>query len=76
MGMHWFYILLRTYPFWAIPTAFFLLSAALRKGGNKKWIPVALLLMGSSVAFLFYQGHFTAVPFAHEVMQEGAQEFK
>ena len=67
--MHnWFYILVRTFPFWAIPIGFAVLATAFGKKG-KKWLLVpGIALIAGGVAFLFAQGHFTAVPFVHEML--------
>jgi hypothetical protein len=68
----WLYILVRTLPFWAIPIGIGLITAALRskKGSGKKKIAYMLLgvifIVGSAL-FLYEQGHFSAVPFIHDV---------
>jgi hypothetical protein len=70
--MAWLYILVRTLPFWAIPIGIGLITAALRskKGSGKKKIAYMLLgvifIVGSAL-FLYEQGHFSAVPFIHDV---------
>lgn len=70
--MTWVYILVRTFPFWAIPIGIGLVTAAIRnkKGSVKKkllYIVLGLTLIGTSSFFLYEQGHFTAVPFVHEL---------
>jgi len=68
----WVYILVRTFPFWAIPIGVALITAALRgrKGNTKKkilYITSAIILLSTSAWFLLEQGHFSAVPFVHEL---------
>jgi hypothetical protein len=67
-----FYILVRTFPFWAIPVGIALITAALRgKSGHKKkkflYIATGLILLGGSAVFLIEQGHVQAVPFVHDI---------
>ncbi len=67
------YILVRVFPFWAIPLAFTFFAVAVRAKGLPKTRRTGLLvsgalLIGASVAFLFFQGHNTAVPWMHEVL--------
>jgi hypothetical protein len=68
----WVFILVRVYPFWAIPLAFTLIMVSLRsknipKARRSGLLVVGVLLIASSIAFLFLQGHNTAVPWIHEV---------
>lgn len=70
--MAWFYIVLRTFPFWAIPIGFALVTGyfpSRRKGRRypKMWIVTGIALLGASVLFLVKKGHLTAVPLAHEI---------
>ncbi|MEO5668665.1 MAG: hypothetical protein ABIR96_11450 [Bdellovibrionota bacterium] len=70
--MTWVYILVRTFPFWAIPIGIGLITAAIRtkKGSKKKkfiYIFLGFTLIISSTLFLYEQGQFTAVPFVHEL---------
>gem|GEM_PF-1441956 len=72
--MGWIYILIRTYPFWAIPTGIALITAAIRtkKGSKSKKLLysfLGLLFLASSTYFLILEGHKTAVPFVHRVFQ-------
>jgi uncharacterized membrane protein YqhA len=69
----WIYILIRTYPFWAIPLGVALLTAAIktRKGSAKKkmmYIFISISLLMSSGFFLYHKGHMTAVPFFHQLI--------
>jgi uncharacterized membrane protein YedE/YeeE len=68
----WLYILVRTFPFWAIPIGIGLITAAVRskKGSGKKkivYLVLGVTLMVGSALFLYEQGHFSAVPFVHDV---------
>lgn len=70
--MGWLYTLVRTYPFWAIPTGVALIVASIRtpKGSKLKktlYTFLGLLLLGSSGYFLAMRGHNTAVPFVHQI---------
>jgi len=70
--MGWVYIIIRTFPFWAIPTAFTILVGYFNaRRRNKRlpfyWVLVAVLLIGASIFFLIKQGHLTAVPAAHSI---------
>jgi hypothetical protein len=70
----WFYIVLRNYPFWAIPLGLTILIDVLfghRKKSTAKmkavYMFLGILFIASSVFFLIYDGHKMAVPFMHEV---------
>jgi hypothetical protein len=68
----WLYILVRTFPFWAIPIGIGLITASVRskKGSGKKkiiYLFLGIVLIGASTLFLYEQGHFSAVPFIHDV---------
>lgn len=69
--MGWIYIIIRTFPFWAIPTGIALIFGALdpKSSGKKKLVYAisGIVLIGSSVFFLIAKGHETAVPFFHKV---------
>ena len=66
--MNWFFIMLRTFPFWGIPTAFFFIVHGIRGKNKRLWIPLGILMIVGSVVFLFLRGPFTAVPFMHDVL--------
>jgi hypothetical protein len=73
--LNWIYVIVRTYPFWAIPVAISLLTALPRmrnKQGKKKIlvISVAMVLMLTSAAFLMFEGPTQAVPFVHDLMTD------
>lgn len=79
--MSWFYVILRTYPFWAIPTGIALLTGYLARPKNKHkkpsiaWLLISVFLLASSVLFLVKRGHMTAVPFFHNIMNPGQSDF-
>lgn len=64
---NWFYILVRTFPFWAIPVGLALLATGIRTKGKKLYLLIGVILILSGVGFLFGQGHFLAVPWVHEM---------
>lgn len=72
--MGWFYILVRTFPFWAIPISLMIFLSYFKKktrpkgfwSGGLLFIATALAIL--SVFFLFKRGQFTAVPFFHELV--------
>ncbi len=67
------YILIRTFPFWALPLGLFFLIAFARKKTRPKgksaifMIVFSTSLLTGSVIFLLKRGHVNAVPFFHEV---------
>jgi hypothetical protein len=68
--VNWFYVFLRTFPFWGIPVGFALIGTFLRTK-KKAYLFLGIILVALSVLFLFNRGHDTAVPFFHEVFNEG-----
>jgi hypothetical protein len=64
---NWFYILVRTFPFWAIPIGLALVATGLRRKGKKLFLLIGLILIAGGVSFLFAYGHFLAVPWVHEM---------
>jgi hypothetical protein len=66
--MNWIYILLRTFPFWAIPIGLVLVYTGIIQRRKKKYLLLGLLFIGTAIFFLSSQGHFTAVPWAHELL--------
>lgn len=73
------YIIVRTFPFWAIPTAamlFFAFKRADKHAGSlgKKfkflYLFTSILLLGISGVYLAFHGHLTAVPTLYEILQE------
>lgn len=73
------FIIVRNYPWWAIPLGLSLILESFRsdqggkpKTGKKKFFLVfsGLLLVSTSAAFLYYGGHKIAVPIAHELFKE------
>ncbi len=69
-----FYIIVRTFPFWAIPTAITLFmvwfrthpNTPLKKRLRTSYMLASLVLIALSTAYLFFQGHLQAVPFVYE----------
>lgn len=73
--MGWLYILIRTFPFWAIPVAITLLTLLFSKASRKLsskakliYVVVACALLGISAAFFLFQGPLRAVPFVHQMI--------
>jgi hypothetical protein len=66
--LNWFYIAIRTFPFWGIPVGVVLLLQGLKHKNKKKLLFLGIFLIFSGVTFLFLRGPFLAVPFLHEVM--------
>lgn len=71
--MGWVYVLVRTFPFWAIPVGLGFLTAAVRtkKGSGKKkiiYFIIGIFLNAASAYFLMNKGHLTAVPFVHQLI--------
>jgi hypothetical protein len=64
----WIYILIRTFPFWAIPIGVALLGTGMSSKGKKKWAVFGFVLVASGILFLFFEGHFKAVPWVHEMI--------
>lgn len=70
-----FYIILRTFPFWAIPLGFVMVTGYFptRKAGRRYpiiWVILGIFLLAASVLFLVKKGHLTAVPLAHEIFND------
>ena len=80
--MGWLYIIVRTFPFWAIPTAFVILTAYIRGKTRPKglmavfWLGLVVLLTGVSVFFLMFNGHQTAVPFVHDLLNDAQKDLQ
>jgi hypothetical protein len=66
--MTWIYILIRTFPFWAIPIGVALLGTGLSKKGKKKFAALGATLILGGILFLAFEGHFKAVPWVHEML--------
>ncbi len=66
--LNWFYVIIRTYPFWAVPLGIFLALVGIRQAGKKKFLFGGISLIVTGVAFLFLKGPFYAVPFMHEML--------
>jgi hypothetical protein len=72
--MGWLYIVIRTYPFWSLPIGISLISGYMqgKKDPKRRQNSILMMFSGialiiSAVAFLFFQGHFKAVPLTHEI---------
>jgi hypothetical protein len=68
--LNWFYIAIRTFPFWGIPLGVVLMLQGLKEKNKKKFLFLGVILIISGILFLFLQGPFLAVPFLHELMAE------
>jgi hypothetical protein len=66
--LNWFYIAIRTFPFWGIPLGVVLAVQGTRQKNKKKLLALGTLLVISGIAFLFLRGPFLAVPLLHEIM--------
>lgn len=75
----WFYVAVRTFPFWAIPLSFTLFAAGIRAKKAKStfgrkgafWYHLlAILLLILSGAYLYFQGHQHAVPFFYNAINQ------
>lgn len=73
--MGFFYILVRTYPFWAIPLGIVILAVALGKPGRKfsksrkaSYLAFALLLFLLTGGYFFVGGPTAVVPFIHDTL--------
>ena len=73
--MGWLYTFVRTFPFWAIPLGIALITGWLSSGKHGKqkspklWIVIGIFLIITSVIFLVFKGHETAVPWIQEMIQ-------
>jgi hypothetical protein len=70
----WLYIVVRNYPFWAIPIGLTLILEVLvgrtsKASGGRKFLMIfaGLFFSVSSILFLYFEGHRKAVPFVHEL---------
>lgn len=75
--MGWVYILVRTYPFWAVPTGALMLMATLGKRGKKipgkqrlLYIVTGVAFIASAVLFFVFGGPMNAVPLVHDTIRE------
>ncbi len=68
--LNWFYIAIRTFPFWGIPLGVVLALQGTRQKNKKKILVLGIFLIVTGTAFLFLRGPFLAVPFLHEVMSD------
>lgn len=74
-----FYVILRTYPFWAVPLAVMLLTISfskqrrqpLSKHTKQAYIALALALIVTSGLYLFLGGPMHAIPMMHEALHKG-----
>lgn len=74
-----FYVILRTYPFWAVPLAVLLLTVAfskkrkqpLSKHMKQAYIGTSVLLIITSGIYLFLGGPMHAIPIMHEALHKG-----
>jgi len=71
--------MVRNYPWWAIPLGLSLILESFRKDNTGKpktglkkslLILIGIVLIVSSVLFLYYGGQYYAVPFTHEIFKE------
>jgi hypothetical protein len=68
--MNWVFILVRTFPFWAIPLGLVFIGSSFRGEKKKSQLLIGVVMIALSVAFIFFQGHFMAVPFLYEATKD------
>jgi hypothetical protein len=51
-----------------MPIGLVLITSAFRKNGKKIWLLPGVVLVLGGAAFLYYSGHFKAVPWVHEML--------
>jgi hypothetical protein len=69
----WLYIVVRVYPFWALPLGVAMVLGSQKKyaiNKVKKWLYtiIGFLLVISSGVFLYMKGHEKAVPYMYEIL--------
>lgn len=73
------YVVLRTYPFWAVPLAVMLLTVSfskqrqqpLNKSTKHAYIALSVTLIVTSGLYLFLGGPMHAIPMMHEALHKG-----
>jgi cytosine/uracil/thiamine/allantoin permease len=65
---NFFYIAVRTYPFWAIPLATAFIATGLKVKKRKLLLLLGIVMVITSVLFIAFRGHETAVPFVHKIL--------
>lgn len=67
--MHnFFYIAVRTIPFWCIPIGLALITTAVTAKRRKLLFIPGILMIAGSIVFLMKNGQFKAVPFVHQML--------